>query len=108
MLLITAALIAPLCCCYKLLIDIGEPLHMSTVVSFIFSTLSTTFISHFLFLPSFEVVNGLLHSLLVVTYHILVHVGIVRADVLLRAAVWHRAEAQRRVLLRRLLELYEI
>lgn len=61
--------------------------------------------SYVLSLPSLEVVDGLLHTFLVVTDHVLVHVGIVRADVFLRAAVWHRAESQRRVLLRRLLEL---
>lgn len=59
------------------------------------------------FLPSLEVIDGLLHTLLVVADHVLVHVGIVGADVLLCAAVWHRAEAQRGVLLRRLLELHE-
>lgn len=55
--------------------------------------------------PGLEVVDGLLHALLVVADHVLVHVGVVGADVLLRAAVGHRAEAKRRVLLRRLLEL---
>lgn len=63
--------------------------------------------SIFLSLPSLEVVNGLLHTLLVVADHVLVHVGIVGADVLLCAAVRHCAEAQRRVLLRRVLELCE-
>lgn len=58
-------------------------------------------------LPGLEVVDGLLHALLVVADHVLVHVGVVGANVLLRAAVWHRAETQRRVLLRRVLELHE-
>ena len=44
-------------------------------------------------LPSLEVVNGLLHSFLVVADHELVHVGIVGADVLLRAPIGHGAEA---------------
>lgn len=57
--------------------------------------------------PGLEVLDGLLHALLVVADHVLVHVGVVGADVLLRAAVGHRAEAQRRVLLCRLLELGE-
>lgn len=58
-------------------------------------------------LPSLEVFNGFLYTLLVVANHILVHVGIVGADVLLGAAVWHRAETQRWVLLCRLLELHK-
>lgn len=57
--------------------------------------------------PSLEVVYGLLHSLLIVADHVLVHVGVVGADILLGAAVGHRAEAQRGVLLRWLLELRE-
>lgn len=60
-----------------------------------------------LYLPSFEVVNGLLNTLLVVADHVLVHVGVVGANVLLCAAVWDRAKTQRRVLLRRLLELWQ-
>lgn len=58
-------------------------------------------------LPSLEVFNGFLYTLLVVANHILVHVGIVGADVLLGAAVWHRAETQRWVLLCRLLKLHK-
>ena len=57
-------------------------------------------------LPCLKVVDGLLHSFLVVADHVLVHVGIVGADVLLRAAVWNRAETQRWVLLCRLLKLH--
>ncbi len=63
--------------------------------------------SPFLSLPSLEVVDGLLHTFLVVANHVLVHVGIVGANVLLCAAVGHCAKAQRRVLLRRLLELHK-
>ena len=64
-----------------------------------------TYASLVLSLPGLEVFDGLLDPLLVVADHILVHVGIVGADVLLRAPVWHCSETQRRVLLRRLLEL---
>lgn len=58
-------------------------------------------------LPCLQVINGLFHALLVVANHILVHVGIVGADVLLSAPVWHCAKTQWRVLLCRLLKLYE-
>lgn len=58
-------------------------------------------------LPGLKVVDGLLHALLVVANHILVHVGIVGADVLFGAAVGHRTKAQRWVLLRRLLKLHK-
>lgn len=63
--------------------------------------------SLFLSLPTLEVFNGLLHTLLVVADHVLVHVRVVGTDVLLCAAVWHCAKTKRRILLRRLLELYE-
>lgn len=55
--------------------------------------------------PGLEVVDGLLHPFLVVSDHVLVHVGVVGADVLLGAAVGHGAEPKRRVLLCGLLEL---
>lgn len=58
------------------------------------------------FSPSLEVVNGLLHTFLVVTDHVLVHVGVVGTDVLLSAAIWHGAKTKWWVLLCRLLELY--
>lgn len=58
-------------------------------------------------LPSLEVVNGFLYTLLVVANHILVHVGIVGADVLLSAAIWHRAETQWWVLVCWLLKLHK-
>lgn len=58
-------------------------------------------------LPGLEVVNGLFHTLLVVANHVLVHIGIIGADILLCAAVWHCAETQRWVLLCWLLELYK-
>lgn len=58
------------------------------------------------FSPSLEVVDGLLHALLVVPDHVLVHVGVVGTDVLLGAAVWHGAKPEWWVLLCRLLELH--
>lgn len=55
--------------------------------------------------PRLQVDDGVLHCPLVVFAHVLVHVRVVGADVLLRAAVGHRAELQGRVLLLRVLEL---
>lgn len=55
--------------------------------------------------PRLQVDDGVLHRPLVVFAHVLVHVRVVGADVLLRAAVGHRAELQGRVLLLRVLEL---
>ena len=55
--------------------------------------------------PSLQVDDGVLHCLLVVFPHVLVHVRVVGAYVFLHAAVGHRAELQRRVLLLRMLEL---
>lgn len=55
--------------------------------------------------PGLQVGDGVLHRLLVVLPHVLVHVRVVGADVLLRAAVGHGAELQRRVLLLGMLEL---
>lgn len=62
--------------------------------------------SLFVFLPSLEVVNGLLHTLLVVADHVLVHIRVVGTDILLCAAIWHSAKTKWWVLLRWLLELY--
>lgn len=55
--------------------------------------------------PRLQVDDGVLHCPLVVFAHVLVHVRVVGADVLLRAAVGHRAELEGRVLLLRVLEL---
>lgn len=58
-------------------------------------------------LPCLKVLNGLLHAFLVIANHILVHAGIVGADVLLSAPVRHRTKAQWWVLLCRVLKLHK-
>ena len=55
--------------------------------------------------PGLEIVYGVFHPSLVVLDHVLVHVRIVGADVLLRAPVGHRAKLERWVLLLGMLEL---
>lgn len=56
-------------------------------------------------LPGFEAVQGILHSLLVVFDHVGMHLGVVAPYVALRAAIWDRTKAERRILLLRLLKL---
>lgn len=55
--------------------------------------------------PGFEIVDGIFYTSLVVSHHVLMHVGIVASYVLLRAPVRDGAEAQGRILLCGLLEL---
>lgn len=57
-------------------------------------------------LPSFEAVEGVLHSLLVVFDHVGVHFWVVAPYVALCAAIWDRTKAERGVLFLRLLELW--
>lgn len=57
-------------------------------------------------LPSFEAVEGVLHSLLVVSDHVGVHFWVVAPYVALCAAIWDRTKAEWGVLFLRLLKLW--
>lgn len=57
-------------------------------------------------LPSFEAVEGILHSLLVVFDHVGVHLWVVTPYVTLCAAIWDCTKAEWRVLFLRLLKLW--
>lgn len=57
--------------------------------------------------PGFQAFESFFHPLLVVLYHVCVHVDVVAADVPLRAPVWDGPEAERRIMLVGFLELWE-
>lgn len=55
--------------------------------------------------PGFQAFQSFFHPLLVVLYHVCVHVDVVAADVPLRAPVWDGPEAEWRIMLMWFLEL---